>query len=83
MAKNPFEGSACAHGATTITPSDTEDLANEARGLWIGGNGDVRVVTRNGDDITFNSAIGGTILPVYVTKVFATGTTASNLRGFY
>jgi len=83
MAKNPISTSACAHGAKLVTPSDSDDLADEARGIYVGGAGDVRVVTRNGDDEIFFGVPVGFIIPCYITKVFATGTDATNLLQLY
>jgi len=47
--------------------------------LFIGTGGKLRVITAGGQDVTFDSILGGTFLPVQVLKVFQTGTTATNL----
>jgi len=47
--------------------------------LYIGTAGDVRVVTSGNDTVTFVNIQGGTFFPINVTKVFSTGTTASNI----
>lgn len=47
--------------------------------LFIGTGGKLRVITAGGQDVTFDSILGGTFLPVQVLKVFKTGTTATNL----
>jgi outer membrane protein assembly factor BamB len=51
----------------------------EACVLYIGTGGNLRVLTASGQDVLFTGLLGGTFLPVQVLKVFATGTTASNL----
>jgi len=47
--------------------------------LYIGGAGNVRVLTEGGDDVTFNGALAGSYFPIQVYRVFASGTTATNI----
>lgn len=47
--------------------------------LFIGVGGKLRVITAGGQEVIFDSILGGTFLPVQVIKVFQTGTTATNL----
>ncbi len=47
--------------------------------LYIGGAGNVRVLTDGGNDVTFNGTLAGSYFPIQVLKVFATGTTATNI----
>jgi hypothetical protein len=47
--------------------------------LYVGGIGDVRVLTIDQDDVTFFGVQTGTFMPVQVVKVFATGTSATNI----
>lgn len=65
--------------AAAVTPSDTVDLTSEARALFVGTGGNVRVLTVGGDTVTFNAVPAGTTLPVRVKRVYATSTTASNI----
>lgn len=39
----------------------------------------VKVLTISDDEITFTNPIQGSVLPVFVKRVFQTGTTATNL----
>lgn len=75
--------SAPAQRGFAITPSDAVDLAAETRGLWIGASGDLALVLASGDEITLAGALGGTVLPLRVRRVRATGTTATQLVGLY
>ncbi len=75
--------SAPAQRAFTITPSDAVDLAAETRGLWVGASGDLALVLASGDEVIVAGAVGGTLLPLRVRRVKATGTTASQLVGLY
>lgn len=70
-----------AFDAATITPSDTGLLTGPPRALYVGVGGDVRVRTRAGTDVTFFNVPTGSILPIEFTRVWTTGTTASQLVG--
>lgn len=67
--------------AFAITKSDENDLAYVTRGIYVGGNGNVAVVTPKGNTVTFTGATAGTILPIRAKQVLSTGTTATNLVG--
>ena len=47
--------------------------------LYIGGAGNLKVTTVAGDTVTFNALNAGSFFPVQVTKVFSTGSSASNI----
>lgn len=64
--------------AAAVTPADGADLPKTGR-IWVGGTGNVKVDTISGDTVTFNSVPAGTILPVRVKRVYATGTTGTNM----
>jgi len=70
--------------AEEITPDDNEDLERPTQGIYVGGAGNITVHMARADDadpdeITFNNVSAGTILPIWVRRVKATGTTATNL----
>jgi hypothetical protein len=69
-------------GATTITPSDSADLPTPSV-VYVGGFGNVKVTTVQGDDVTFNGLPAGQVIPVQVIRVWATGTSATNLIRVY
>lgn len=64
-----------------ITPNDSVDLADEAGAIYVGGAGDIALITSRGTTLTFTALNAGTILPFKVSRVLATGTTATNLIG--
>jgi len=77
-----------AYRAAGITPSDTAIIPNvstqDGSGnngcvLFIGTGGDIKVKTAGGDEVTFTNVADGTFFPVQVVRVFATGTTASEI----
>jgi hypothetical protein len=73
-----------AEHAFAISPSDTAEIAYVTRGLWVGGAGNVKVKTQGGETVTFVGVAAGTLLPIRVVQVFATGgTTATDFIGLY
>lgn len=64
--------------AVAITKSDTENNAYSA--IYVGGTGNVAVVTEGGTTVTFNAVPVGVIIPVRTQKVLD-ATTATNLVG--
>ena len=63
--------------AVAVTPSDSTVLST-TRALYIGVSGDVCVVMADGTSVTFSSVPVG-ILPVRVSKVKSSGTSASSI----
>ena len=74
-----------AHDAVLVTPSDSDDLPGglAKAGLYIGGAGNVRVTMASGADVTFSGVPAGTVLRVAVRRVWATGTTATDIVALY
>lgn len=70
-----------ADAAETVTPSDTVDLVDVTRAIYVGGAGALRVVMRDGQTVTFANMQAGVCYPLRVQRVLATGTTATNLIG--
>ena len=65
--------------ARAITPSDT--APQSYRAIYVGGAGNVSVVTAGGETVIFTAPPVGSIIPVETTFVRATLTTATNLVG--
>lgn len=63
--------------ALQVNPSDTADLAYVTRAIYVGIQGDLRVLTHNGQDVIYKDVIGTKV--IRAKKVFATGTTAGAL----
>jgi hypothetical protein len=72
-----------ADSAFVITPSDTENLEQVTRGLYVGVAGDVRAVTAAGNTITFTALAAGIVHPLRIRQVTASGTTAESILGVY
>jgi len=67
-----------------VTASDTVPLAYgtdavRTKALYIGGAGDVAVKNSLGTSVTFQNVPAGSVLPVNVSYVMATNTTATNI----
>jgi hypothetical protein len=66
-----------------ITPSDTAVFTAPIYAIYVGGTGNIAVkAAETGNTVTFTAVPTGTILPILVTQVLSTGTTATNLIGF-
>jgi len=66
-----------AENGAAVTKSDSTIL--QAGVLYIGTGGNVNVVTRGGDTLLFSNVADASFLPVVVTKVMSTSTTASDM----
>ena len=77
-----------ARRAAAVTPSDTANIpsvssedgsGNNGCVLYVGGAGDVKVLTVGRDEVTFTGILAGTFIPVQVLRVYSTGTTATSI----
>ena len=51
--------------------------------IYVGVTGDIAVETVSGDQATFVGVVGGSFLPIMVSKVLATGTTATSILAIW
>jgi hypothetical protein len=72
-----------ARGGFAVTPSDAVDLPHETRAIYVGASGDLSLVMVDGTAVTLCGIVAGSLLPVRVTRVKATNTTADLLVGLY
>ena len=84
---DPFQGrepglTAPPANAFAVSPSDAADLSLTTRGLYVGTTGNLRVLLA-GDSapVTFVNVAAGVTHPLRVRRVYATGTTATDLIG--
>ena len=71
-----------AAGGFAITPNDTANLLRETRGIYCGGDGDLHVLMADGlSEVTFKNLTSGGTHGYRLKKVFATGTTATDILG--
>lgn len=64
-----------------ITPNDSADLEKRVKALYVGGEGDIAVVDKEGTEVIYQNVFG--ILPVRAVRIRSTGTTATNIIGLY
>lgn len=73
-----------AHRASAITTSDSTVFVQPTRALYVGAAGNITVdMADGGTALTFVAVQGGTILPIQVTRIYATGTTATSIVALY
>lgn len=73
-----------AFNAEVVVPHDTNTLAKVSRALYVGVSGDVSVqMVGTGTAIVFKAVPAGTMLPIRITRVNATATTATNMVTVY
>lgn len=73
-----------ARSAGAVTPNDSTDLTNLPKAIYVGTGGSL--VVRLADDstnVTLSNVADGSLLPLRVKRVIATGTTASGIVAFY
>ena len=68
-----------ADSADEVTPSNSTDLTYITRGVYVGTGGDLTVTMKGGQDVVFANIPDGTILPIRVSRIKATGTTATDI----
>lgn len=90
MAQSNFENlksdlTAPIRTAVEITPSDSADLATTpTRAIFVGVGGDVTVdMATTGTAVTFKNVPSGTLLPIQVNRIDATGTDATDIVALY
>lgn len=71
-----------ATGAVAVSPDDNEEL-DTTRALYVGSTGNLKVDMGAGGAVTFSNVPDGTILPICVTKVYNSDTTASDILALY
>lgn len=68
--------------AFSITPNDGADLPEVVRALYVGGAGDISVILVGDSSAVVLVAVPvGSLLPIRVKRVRATGTTATSIIG--
>ncbi len=67
-----------------ITPSDSVDLTNPIRKIRWDGAGTLTVNTVGGQsNITITGLLLGNSMDLQISRVWATGTTVTNISGYY
>lgn len=65
-----------------ITPDDDNEITQTPRALYIGGTGNIAIIAiDDSEPVVFVNVPAGTVLPVSVSKVMDTSTTATFIVG--
>ena len=71
----------------SVTPSDTVDITginpNTPATLFVGVGGDIQVITIGGSTLILKNIADGSFLPIQVTRVKATSTTATDIVALF
>ena len=79
---NKSDITAPAMDATALTKSDSTVLT-PTRGLYVGGGGDVAVTMLGGTVVTFSAVPTGAFMPIQITKLMSTNTSATLVLALY
>jgi hypothetical protein len=63
--------------AAAITKSDTDELEFVCRAIWVGGAGNIVLVTVGGETVTITAIAAGTLLKIRAKQIKSTSTTAT------
>jgi hypothetical protein len=72
-----------AENAVEIVPGDSAQMPHASRAVYVGQGGDLRVQMLGGGIVTFRDIPSGTLMPVRISRVFATGTDAAAILGLW
>lgn len=65
-----------------ITPHNSTDIPL-TRAVYVGGAGDIVAIDADGSATTFTAVAAGTLLPIRVSRINSTSTTATALVAIY
>ena len=68
-------------GGFDIVPDDQADIEQMTRAIMVGTSGDVSVVLKNGTTLLLAGLMTGVIYPFRISRVNASGTTATGIKG--
>lgn len=72
-----------ARHAAAVVKSDTVDLATVTKGVWVGGAGNMVVIMADGTQVTITGIPAGCLLPICVSRILSTNTTATNMLALW
>ena len=79
----PKQGRPSSYRALFVTPSDSVNLPSPAVGFAATGAGNVSVQLDGGGTAVFTGLSAGQIVDLHVTRILATGTTATGVTALY
>ena len=68
-----------ATNAVLISPNDSTDLVAVTRAVYVGTTGNMKVTMQDSGTVLFTGIPAGTTLPIRVSRIWSTTTTASTI----
>ena len=68
-----------ARNAALVTPSDSADLDFITTGIYVGGAGNIKVTMQGGQSVLLSGVLAGSVLPLRVSRIWSTTTTATTI----
>lgn len=72
-----------ARSASVVAPSDSTALPTVSRAVYIGQGGDLAVTMVDGEQVVFEAVPSGSLLPIRISGVSATGTSAAGILSLW
>ena len=76
-----------ARRAQVVVPSDTTDLVDIPKGIYVGTGGDITMIgvdaPAGATGVTWKNVPAGALIPFRPRRILATGTTAASMLGLY
>jgi hypothetical protein len=66
-----------------VTPSDSADIGELTKAVWVGGAGNLVAVAQDGTTCTFTGVPAGSWLPLTVKRINSTNTTATSIVALF
>lgn len=72
-----------ARNAALVTPNNDTDLTAMTRAVFVGTGGNLAVVMAGGQTVVLPTIPSGAFLPICVSRIRSTSTTATNIVAFW
>ena len=72
-----------ASNAVLVSPNDSTDLTYVTRAVYVGTTGNMKVTMQDSGTVLFTGIAAGTTLPIRVTRIWSTTTTASTILALW
>jgi len=66
-----------------VTPNDSTDLTYVSRAVYVGTGGNMKVTMQDSGTVLFTGVPTGTTLPIRVSRIWSTSTTASTIINLF
>jgi hypothetical protein len=72
-----------ATNAVLVSPNDSTDLTYVSRAVYVGTGGNMKVTMQDSGTVLFTGVPSGTTLPIRVSRIWSTTTTASTIINLF